>query len=260
MGHYSKISTWLIALSLSFFVLGLFSTAQKSFADTFKADEKKQIESIIRDYLIKNPEILKEVIQALEKKEQAQADAQRKTALTQNAKWLFNSPKDFVAGNKNGDITLVEFFDYNCGYCKRAVTELLGLIKKDPKLRVVLKEMPILGPESVYASQAALASKKQGKYWDYHLAMLQNEGPNNKSTILRIAKEVGLNVDQLQKDMLSPDILKQLADIEQKSTALGIRSTPAFILDDQVYPGALPQQVLVKLVSDLRKNGGCKLC
>jgi len=260
MEQFSKTRKWLLAIGLSFFVLGLFSPAHKSFADKFEAGQRKEIETIIRDYLIKNPEILKEVIIALEKKEKAQADAAYKTALTQNAKWVFKSPNDFIAGNKNGDITLVEFFDYNCGYCKRAVSELTGLIKKDTKLRVVLKEMPILGPESVYASQAALASKKQGKYWNYHLAMMQNKGPNNKAAVLRIAKEVGLNIGQLQKDMQSPDVLKQLAIMEQKSAALGIRSTPAFILDDQVFPGALPQQVLVKLVSELRKSGGCKLC
>lgn len=229
-------------------------------AAEFSDKQRAEIGEIVREYLLKNPEILIEVSQELEKRKQAAEDSQRQTAITENAKLLFRSGNDLVAGNPDGDVTMVEFFDYNCAWCKKGLPEVLGLIDADKNLRLVMKEYPIFGEESEYAARAALASKAQGKYWQFHLAMLQHEGKINKAAVDRIAEETGLDLEKLKADMKSEKIAGIIDANQQLANDLAISGTPAFIIDKKVIPGYLPQDQLAATIQEVRDSGGCTVC
>lgn len=227
---------------------------------TFSDAQKAEIGEVVRQYLMENPEVLLDVSKALEAKQQLAEAEQRKTALADNAKAIFHGPNDYVAGNPNGDVTIVEFFDYNCGWCKKGFPEVVTLIEKDKNLRVVLKEFPIFGGDSDYAAMAALAAKKQNKYWELHSAMFSHEGKLTKESVDEIAKAQGLDMEKLKADMNAPDIAQALAETRQIAQSLAINGTPAFIVDDQVSPGYLPADGLEAMVAQIRANGGCKIC
>lgn len=247
------LRTALLALS----VAGLPAAAV---AGSFDDAQKKEIGEIVRAYLLDNPEVLIEVSKELEARQQAAEDDKRATALKQHAKEIFREEGDLVAGNPDGDVTMVEFFDYNCGWCKKGLPEVLSLVKDDPKLRLVMKEFPIFGGDSDYAAMAALASRKQGKYWDFHLAMLGHEGKVTKETVDEIAKAQGLDLDKLKSDMKDPDITATLQRNHQLASLLSISGTPAFIIDSEVVPGYLPKDGLMASVKKVREGGGCTLC
>ncbi len=225
----------------------------------FSAEQKQAIEQIIRDYLIGNPEILIEVSRELEKRQAMQQAAEQKRVILEKRDKIFSSPTDFVLGNPNGDITVVEFFDYNCPYCKRAFSEVMELVKADPNVKVVLKEFPILPPESsMLAAKAAMAALRQGKYLELHTALMQARHISNED-VFRFAERVGLDVARLKTDMESPEIdaaIKQTADIAQE---LGLNGTPVFIVDATVNVGLLRHEDLVQLVNEARK-AGCQVC
>ncbi len=225
----------------------------------FSAEQKQAIEQIIRDYLIGNPEILIEVSRELEKRQAMQQAAEQKRVILEKRDKIFSSPADFVLGNPNGDITVVEFFDYNCPYCKRAFSEVMELVKADPNVKVVLKEFPILPPESsMLAAKAAMAALRQGKYLEFHTALMQARHISNED-VFRFAERVGLDVARLKTDMESPEIdaaIKQTADIAQE---LGLNGTPVFIVDATVNVGLLRHEDLVQLVNEARK-AGCQVC
>jgi protein-disulfide isomerase len=229
-------------------------------ADSFDDSQRKEIGEIVRQYLLDNPELLIEVSKELELRQQAEEDKKREGALTAHAKELFRSPEDLVAGNPDGDVTMVEFFDYNCAWCKKGLPEVLSLIKSDKNLRLVLKEFPIFGGDSDYAAMAALASKKQGKYWEFHLALLGHEGRITASDVDQIAEDKGLDVEQMKADMKSPEIAKVLKRNHQLASLLSIQGTPAFIIDKTVVPGYLPKDGLMAAIGEVRNSGGCKLC
>jgi protein-disulfide isomerase len=229
-------------------------------ADGFDAKQRDEIGTIVRDYLLKNPEILLEVSKELENRQQVAEDQQRRSAVSSNASELFHSKGDLVAGNANGDVTMVEFFDYNCAWCKRGLPEVLGLIKADANLRLVMKEFPIFGEASEYAARAALASRKQGKYWQFHLAMLGHQGKLAKEDVDNIAVSQGLNLAALKKEMQLPEIA-QIIDRNQKlAQAMAINGTPAFIIDRKVIPGYLPKEGLAEAIKQVRDTGGCTVC
>jgi len=244
------------ALALAVFALA----SSIAFAAEFSRPQKDEIEKIVREYLFAHPEILRDALQELEKKETAEDAAKAKSALKENASVVFRSPNDLVGGNPDGAVSLVEFFDYNCGYCKRAFPDVMKLIGQDKGLKLVMKEFPILGPGSTYAAKAALASRKQGKYWQFHLAMLGHDGHIEQDTVIEIAKEVGLDVDQLKRDMESPEISHIIDGNMSLAQTLGIQGTPAFIIDETLIPGAVGYDALVASVRQVRDQGGCKIC
>lgn len=233
-----------------------YAAAEGSFSDA----QKKEIGDVVRQYLMENPEVLLDVSKALEAKQQEAEADQRKDALSANAKAIFHDPNDYVAGNPKGDVTLVEFFDYNCGWCKKGFPEVMSLLDKDKNLRIVLKEFPIFGGDSDYAALAALAAKKQNKYWELHTALFAHEGKVTKEAVDQIAAEQGLDLEKLRADMKSPEIAKMIADTRQIAQALAINGTPAFIIDEKVSPGYLPADALAAIITEVRTNGGCKLC
>ena len=229
---------------------------------TLTPDMRREFEALIKDYLLKNPEVMVEVQTALETKmEKAQAE---KTAvvLKENAAELFQLTSAPSVGNPKGDVTIVEFFDYNCGYCKKALPDVTALVQSDKNVRFVMKEYPILSKGSEEASKVALAAKKQGKYWDFHLAMLGLQGQANEASALKIAEKVGLDMTKLKTDMVSADVKKELEDTRALATKMGINGTPHFLVGDKAIAGAPENltEVLATNISDLRKAGGCKVC
>lgn len=231
-----------------------------AYAATFNDEQRNEIGSIVREYMLNNPELLREVLQELEKKEAAEDGAKLKVAIKDNADQIFRSSLDLVAGNPNGNVTMVEFFDYNCGYCKRAMPDVMRMVEEDGDLKLVMKEFPILGPGSLAAAKAALASKKQGKYLDFHLAMLGHEGHLEADTVMDVAKSVGLDIERLKADMASEDVGNILEANMELAQKLGIQGTPAFVVDETLIPGAIGYEGLSASVRQVRDQGGCKVC
>ena len=231
-----------------------------AYAQEFNDTQRKEMGEIIRDYLMANPEVLRDAFQELQRREQVAEETRAKSMITKNAQSIFRSEDDLVAGNPDGSITLVEYFDYNCGYCKRAMPDVLKLIDNDNDLRIVMKEFPILGPGSNFAARAALASKKQGKYWEYHVALMRLRGAVTEQSALKAAERVGLDVEKLKVDMKSQDVEQVIAGNMAVAQSLGINGTPAFIIDDKLIPGAVGYETLAGTVSQVREGGGCKVC
>ncbi len=227
----------------------------------FTADQKKQIEDIIKSYLVANPEIFLDVQTALEEKMEKEQAEKLKVAIADNAAEIYRAPQSSVAGNPDGDITVVEFFDYNCGYCKRGLPDVVKLVESDPKVRVVFKELPILSKGSEEAAHVALAAKKQGKYWELHKAMLSAKGHMDKAAALRVAEKLGLDTDKLKEDMSSPEVKTEIAQSEALAKKMGVNGTPHFLVGDRAIPGA-PEDLYQQLksnVTELRKKG-CSYC
>jgi protein-disulfide isomerase len=235
-------------------VLALLLLAPVAFAQDQSMTPEKQaeIEKIVHDYLLKNPEVIREAIQALQaKEEQNKADAQ--TALvTQNKDALFNDPATPVAGNPMGDVTVVEFFDYHCPYCKAVASPLNQLIQEDKGVRLVLKEFPILGQDSILAAQAALAAVAQGKYWQLHQGLMEHRGQFDMAVIKAIAAKAGLDPQKLEADMQSDKIQPALSANHALAKTLDIGATPTFIIGDQVIEGAVPLEQLKDLIKKAR--------
>jgi len=203
------------------------------------AAQRAAVEAIVRDYLLHNPEVLVEALEAYRAKEQARKEQAATEALARHREALLNHPLSPVSGNPKGDVTLVEFFDYQCGYCKRALETVLEAMKSDPKLRVVWKDMPILGPVSRYASEAAMAAGRQGKYMEFHVAVMGARGQLTEARVQELAGKAGIDVARMKKDMADPAIARYLDETTQTAMALGITGTPGFVVGDHIVPGAI---------------------
>ena len=227
----------------------------------FSAEQQRAIEAVVKDYLLKHPEIMVEVQGALETK-MAKEEAERtKAMVAEHAKDIYRAPNAPVAGNPDGDITVVEFFDYNCGYCKRGFSEIAKLVEKDKNVRVVFKEFPILRDESEQAAKVALAARMQGKYWEVHGDMIQTKGLVNEAVALKVAEKHGLDMAKLKADMASPEVKAELDRVKELAKTLSINGTPHFLVGDQAIGGA-PENlydVLEAHVTELRKTG-CNYC
>ncbi|HEX2113579.1 MAG TPA: DsbA family protein [Alphaproteobacteria bacterium] len=239
--------TVLIAFAL--LALGAPSLAQQAPALT-----RAQIEQIVREYLLNNPEIIVEAIETLEARQRQAKQADQRDAIAAHKDQLYRDADAPVAGNPNGDVTLVEFFDYRCPYCKQVAPALTQLLKEDNKLRFVFKELPILGPDSVIAARAALAANAQGKYMAMHSALLRHRGSYDEATVLRIATEAGLDAARLKADMAKPEIEAMIDRNRSLARALSLTGTPAFIIGDKVVPGAADLETLKMLVAEARKR------
>lgn len=225
--------------------------------DALTPAQKEAVERLVREVIRTNPEIIMEALESHDQR-QKQAEAQRFVeALTAQKHAIRSDPHSEVTGNPQGDVTVVEFFDYRCPYCKQAHTQLQALIKLDPKVRVVLKEFPILGPESLLASRAAIAARFQGQYLPLHTAMLETRALNEQ-VIFRLAADVGLDVERLKSDMSKPEVQAIIARNRKLAETLGITGTPAFIIGDQLAPGALGVDRLAAMVEEART--ACRTC
>ena len=216
--------------------------------------EVERIEQVIRDYLLRNPEVIIEAVQGLERRQRADAQKQAQAQIALRKDDLLNDPDSPVAGNPNGDVTLVEFFDYRCPYCKQVAPAIFQLIKDDKKLRLVLKEFPILGPESVVAARAALAARMQGKYMLLHDALMKIRGNIGAEAIFKAAGEVGLDVAKLKVDMESDGVKQQIEKTYDLARGLNINGTPAFVIGDRIIPGAVDIETLKTLIRQARQG------
>ena len=216
-------------------------------AAEFTTSQRQAIEAIIHDYLVQNPDVLIEALRAAE-------DAKGKQALSDRRAEIFNDPATPVGGNPHGDVSIVEFFDYRCPYCKQVQPALETLLGQDPKLRFVYKEMPVLGPSSVVAAHAALAARLQGKYEPFHNAMMATKGQISEDVVYHVAGSVGLDVERLKRDMASPEIDQAVKANLALAEALDIRGTPGFIIGDHIIPGAIELDSLKDLIAESRKG------
>lgn len=229
---------------------------QASHADEFSTNQRGEVERIVREYLIAHPEVIQDAMAELEKRQSA-ADAEKhKAAVKQYSEALFASPRQVVLGNPDGNVTFVEFFDYNCGYCKRAMDDMLTLLKDDPKLKVVLKEFPVLGPGSVEAAQVAVAVRMQDKtgkkYLEFHQKLLGGRGQADKARALAVAKDIGLDVVRLEKDLASAEVKASLQENFKLAEALGLNGTPSYVIGDNVVVGAVGLDALKEKVNTSR--------
>lgn len=241
-----------LALVLMAALSTVLSTAPVAMAQ-FDDTEEAAIRLIVRNYLIDNPEVLIEALQIYQaRQEQADAQAQQ-DAVANLGDRLFESTSPSI-GPADAGVTLVEFFDYNCGFCKRSLEDIQTLIDTDDDLRVVFKEIPILGPTSLTAARAALASREQGLYSEYHIALMAHRGTHTEESIFVLAAEVGLDVDQLRVDMESDAVSQEISDNLQLAEAIGVRGTPAFVVGNRVIPGAVGLDALEDAIDRIRQE------
>ena len=206
---------------------------------TPNALEKAEVEEIVRDYILENPEIIEDALIALQAKREAEAAFAQREAIQDNQDALYNLATDYSIGPDNAAVTIVEFFDYRCGFCKRSVDQIAALpLQHDGNVRVVFKELPILSPESRQAALAALAAGEQGKYFELHMAFMEENSSLSDPEINRIAASVGVDVEQMRDDMKSEDVLQRLADSEALARRLDVTGTPAFFIGDEFVNGA----------------------
>jgi protein-disulfide isomerase len=240
------------AAALAIAVVAALPARAQSFSDA----QRGEIERIVKDYLVAHPEVLQDVMSELEKRQTAAKAEQQTTGVREHKEVLFNSSHQVTLGNPHGDVTMVEFFDYNCGYCKRALGDMLQLLKTDPNLKVVLKEYPVLGPGSVEAAQVAVAARMQDKtgkkYLEFHQKLLGGHGPADKAHALAAAKEVGFDVARIEKDLGSDEVRETLKENLKVADAIGLDGTPSYIIGSDVVIGAQGYDALKEKVDAAR--------
>jgi protein-disulfide isomerase len=225
------------------FALALVAVPQAASAQNFSDGQRGEIEKIVKNYLVTHPEVLEEAMAELNKRQIAADTEKHEASVTENSEAIFNSPRGVSFGNKDGDVTFVEFFDYNCGYCKRAMADMIDLMKSDPKLKIVLKEFPVLGEGSVEAARVAVAVRMQDpagkKYLDFHQKLLGGRGPADKARALAAAKDAGLDVARIEKDIASPEVRATIEENYKLAEAMGMNGTPSYVIGKQVVVGAI---------------------
>jgi protein-disulfide isomerase len=226
------------------------ATAQ---AQSFSPDQRREVEAIIKDYLMQHPELIQDVTAELEKRQQAAEAEKHRAAVADNNATLFRSPHQVVLGNPHGNVTMVEFFDYNCGYCKRAMSDMLDLIKTNPDLKFVLKEFPVLGEGSVEAAHVAVAARMQDttgkKYLEFHQKLLGGRGVADKVRALAVAKDVGFDMGRIEKDMNSDEVKKTIDESMKLADALGVNGTPSYVVGGEVVIGAIGLDALKEKIA-----------
>jgi len=242
----------LAALAAAFALLARLAAAESAPASEAGGRSVEEIERIVRDYLLAHPELLLEVQQALQAKMRAQQEAQDREAIAAHATALFLDPEAPVGGNPDGTITLVEFFDYRCPHCRRAQPVIERVIATNADLRIVYKELPILGEESVLAARAALAARPQGRYDAFHAALMQTDGPFTEARLMEIAQAAGLDTERLAADMADPAIDAIIAANRRLAERLGISGTPNFVTGEHIIRGALGLEQFQALLAELR--------
>ena len=232
------------------------ATFVPAMAQGFDATQRGEIEKIIREYLIANPQVLQDVMMELEKRQAAMDSQRQQSAVRENAKDLFSSARHVVIGNPQGNVTMVEFFDYNCGYCKRAMEDMMSLLKNDRNLKVILKEFPVLGPGSLEAAKVATAARIQDKsgkkYLDFHQRLMGGRGQADKARALAAAKDAGFDVAKIEKDLESEEVKASLQESFKIAQALGLNGTPSYVIGDKVIIGAVGLEALQEGINTAR--------
>ena len=242
----------LAAASLAVLLLATAGSQAIAADEALSEEERAAFEQVIRDYLLENPEIIGEAIQRLQLREQAREVERQQQAVARNGEALRYDPQSPVIGNPDGDVVIVEFFDYRCPYCKQVADDLRRVVEEDGNIRLVMKEFPILSEESEMAAKAALAAHKQGRYEDFHFTLMTDPGGLSEASVFAIAEDLDLDLDQLRADMESPEINRQLDQIYALAQQIGVRGTPAFVIGDELIPGAISIEAMRAKVAEAR--------
>lgn len=250
------MKAWFLAVALAAMVAlaGIAGPASAQQNETLT--DQAKMEQIIHDYLMAHPEVILEAVDKYQKDQEKAAAQKQAQALVDRRNELLNTAADPVIGNPSGDVTVVEFFDYRCPYCKSVAASFVDMYDKDGKVRLVLKEFPILGPESEFAAKAALAAQKQGKYRELHLALMSFKGKLTDDDVRLLAGKVGLDVAKLEQDMQDPAIAETINRNYALAEALGIKGTPAFIIGNELVPGAITADEMQKRIAAVRNTQG----
>lgn len=235
-------------------LFSLVATAPAQAGDSISSMDKEELGAFIRDYLMKNPEVLIDAIGVYRERQKLAQEERATKNLALLRDQLERTENDPLIGNPNGDVTLVEFFDYQCGYCKSMAGPLMKTVKEDGNVRLILKEFPILGEASVFAARASLAARNQGKYEEFHMALIRTRGRLNEKSVLQAAHEVGLDMKQLQADMNSSAIREEIDRNYALAQKLEIEGTPAFTIGNDLVPGAVSAEQLKALIQKARKS------
>lgn len=216
--------------------------------------DRAGIESIVRDYLLEHPEVILEALQKLDEKQRAEHVARVKNVVATEKTALFEDGYSFIAGNPKGDVTVVEFYDYNCPYCRQASDTVRALLERDKNLRVVFKEWPIKGADSVAVARVAIAAARQPKFLAFHFAMMASAERVDEALALETARSAGLDMARLARDMKSIDMNDVFAKNQVLAEKLGIEGTPAFLVEDVLIPGAVPLKEFSEFIAETRKR------
>ena len=215
--------------------------------------QQEQVKKLVHDYLVEHPEAVIEAISAFREQQQAAAQNAAKKELDANRDAIFNDPNSQVFGNPQGDVTVVEFFDYHCPYCKAMADRLLDIVNADGKVRLVMKELPILGPDSVTASRAAIAARNQNLYPQFHKALMHLQGPLSEAAVMQTAVSVGLDVNKLKQDMKDAKVDSVINTNIELARMLSIDGTPGWVVGDQISSGAMSAESFKQLIDTARK-------
>jgi len=208
----------------------------------------------VRAYLLENPTVLREVITKLQVTEKMETESRQKRLMSELKSEIQNDGYSHVAGNPDGDVTIVEFFDYRCGYCKKVYPDLMKVVEDDGNIRLVLKEFPILGDASVLGSRAVMAAQLQGKYMEFHNALMELRGNITETRLMALASQMDIDGEKLAADMKSEDITNKIRRTYDLAQALGISGTPAFVIGGKLTPGAVPAERLKQLIAQVREQ------
>ncbi len=242
----------IVALALVLIAFNNGGTLAQDTADKLTASETDAFQQRVRDYLLENPEVIVEALQAYEQRQKDAESERQRIALTEQRSNLVEDPLSPVLGNPEGDVTVVEFFDYRCPYCRQAADVLQELVAVDPNIRVVMKEYPILSQESVEAARVALAAAKQDRYEVFHFALMEKGGSMSEAEVMAVAEASGLDIAQLQQDLQLPEIEEALRRNYALAEAIGVNGTPAMVVGNTLIPGVVSLERLRNLVADVR--------
>ncbi len=214
--------------------------------------QKKEIEAIVRQYILDNPEVLFEAADKHQQKQEEAAAEAAKKVLAEKSDELFKNPAYAVLGNPKAAVAFVEFFDYNCGYCKQAYKDLNALVERNKDIKIILVDTPILGPTSLEAAKWAIAAGKQGKYTEFHKAAMSFTGPKNEESLRAIAKDAGLDPDKVKEAAAKEEVMTQISKNMQLFSSLGLSGTPGFAAKDQVLRGFVGSETLEKMAKEMQ--------
>ncbi|OIN85212.1 MAG: hypothetical protein AUJ12_10120 [Alphaproteobacteria bacterium CG1_02_46_17] len=220
----------------------------------FTESQRGAMEDFVRNFILDNPEVLIESVNRMHEKEQQQKEKEAKGALDEHRQYLYEDKAVPEIGNPKGDITIIEFFDYNCGYCKRAYDVVNKTAENDKNIKIRLIEFPILSPQSETASKWALSASKQGKYWEFHQELMSSPAPKTEENLAEMGKKLGLDVEKLKKDAEGEDIAKELEKNKEVARAMGLSGTPAFIVGDEILRGFVEYEGFKAIIADQRKK------
>ena len=255
IGFYSMLTA--IKNSITYIIVICISSVAVAFAEQFTNDQKTEIETIIHDYLINNPEVIEKAQEELDRRKEEEARIRAEKLISDKEGLLFSSTKQALMGNPEGDITLVEFFDYNCGFCKRAFADVLKIIEEDDQIKVIMKEFPILGEQSVEAAQISIVANilDPSNYPEFHQKLMLSRNRANSEYALAVAEDVGYDIEAIKKMTEDPEVRATIEEVYDLARNLNLTGTPAFVLGTEIIRGAISFDQLNEKIASLRRCG-----